>query len=80
MIGNINCLFGQSQGCMNVETVTLSPRALDGQDDDVWDKVGRAISNLQALECLRIGTSDHDATYDDDEVVLVPDWEIQAHI
>jgi hypothetical protein len=47
-----------------VEEVLLFPFAFDGQSDEVWDKVGQAIGNLQSLKRLHISALDG---FDDDE-------------
>jgi hypothetical protein len=36
------------------QDVLLLPSAFDGQDDDVCDKVGQVVGNLQSLERLLI--------------------------
>jgi hypothetical protein len=67
--------------------VHLCQHAFNGHGDDVWEKFGQGVGNLQALERLRITThyyDDEDDIYsdgddDDDEVVPpgpIPDWEI----
>jgi hypothetical protein len=73
--------------------VSLNPYSVDGQDDEIWFKVGQAIGNLQALYRLHISSrsdldegdysDDEDEDEDDNEVVLpvrIPDWELLARI
>jgi hypothetical protein len=48
----------------------------DGRDDEVWNKIGQAIGNLQALERLCIYSD-----YDEEAVVVpIPDCEVLARI
>jgi hypothetical protein len=75
-LDHIDCFVSQSEGNASVEYVMFYPCAYNGQNDDVWDKVGQAIGNLQALGKLRF--SNH--TFHEDEVVRIPDWEILARI
>jgi hypothetical protein len=79
IINHIDCFVSQSRGNESIEEVYLYPNAFYGQDDDLWDKVGIAIGNLQALERLRISTRDRTyADHHDDQVqvqvLTKPDW------
>jgi hypothetical protein len=54
ILNHIDCFVCQSRGNVSVAAVFLQPHAVsfDGYDDDVWQKLGQAIGNLQALERL----------------------------
>jgi hypothetical protein len=80
ILNHIDCFVSQSRGNESVNTVSLNPCAFDGRDDEVWDKVGRAIGNLQSLDEVSIRMSDRDADYDDDEAVPILEWETLARI
>jgi hypothetical protein len=83
ILNHIDCFVSQSRGNENVEEVCLCLHALfDGRDDDVWEIVGQAISNLQALEMLHIDTRADRADDDHDGRRVVPttSWEILARI
>jgi hypothetical protein len=54
ILNNIDCFVEYSEGNQSVQNVRFYPYSVDGQDDEVWDKVGQALGNLQALEDLRI--------------------------
>jgi hypothetical protein len=71
ILNHIDCFVSQSRGNESVEEMVLHPYALYGQGDEVWDKVGQAIGNLQALKALRISTdsNDDDDYYDNDNQV-----------
>jgi hypothetical protein len=78
ILSHIDCFVSQSRGNESVEEVYVHPYAsFDGHDDDVWEKFGQAIGNLQKLENLHIRTPDD---HDDDEVVAILNWEILARI
>jgi hypothetical protein len=77
ILNRIDCFVRQSQGNKSVVNVGLYPLSVDGHDDGVWDKVGQAIGNLQALEMLTIATYDHG---EDDEDLPVVNWGIVARI
>jgi hypothetical protein len=88
ILSHIDCFVSQSRGNESVERVSLYPYSVDGRNNAVWDKVGQAIGNLQALERLHISIRDdyHDGSDysdeddDEDENSLIPDWEIVARI
>jgi hypothetical protein len=91
ILNHVDCFVSQSRGNRFVEVVFLTPYpSFYGQDDGVWDKVGQAIGNLQALNTLRIVTLDRldddfysDEDDDDDNEGPpgpIPDWEIVAQI
>jgi hypothetical protein len=54
ILNHIDSVVRKSRGNKSVEEVHLDVSALVGQDDDVWDKVGQVIGNLQALGSLHI--------------------------
>jgi hypothetical protein len=70
ILNHIDCFVSQSRGNESVKKVVLDPYALYGQGDEVWDKVGQAIGNLQALKTLRISTDTTCYVADDEK----PDW------
>jgi hypothetical protein len=72
---HIDCFVSQSRGNESIEEVIFYPRTFNGHDDDLWNKLGQAVGNLQSLKRLRIQAPDYD-----DEVVQIPDWEILASI
>jgi hypothetical protein len=77
ILNHIDCFVSQSRGNEIVREVSLYPFSIVGQvpyfvghhDDDVWDKLGKAIGNLQALDTISISipydTSIYE--YDDDD-------------
>jgi hypothetical protein len=67
---HIDCFVSQSRGNANVRNLNLRPDAsFNGQGDDVWDKVGQIVGNLQSLETLHISTFDRTyGDHDDDQV------------
>jgi hypothetical protein len=77
ILNHIDCFVSESQGNESVEVMFLNPCELDSLDDEVWEKVGRAIGNLQAFRLLIIRTPGYIA---DDEVVPIAHWEILARI
>jgi hypothetical protein len=72
VLNNIDCFVRQSEGNKRVEKLTFYPCVVDGQGDEVWDKLGQAIGNLQGLKMLTIGNG-----YLDSPIL---DWEILARI
>jgi hypothetical protein len=66
ILNRIDCFVSQSRSNKNVKRVDLSPYVLDGQGDEVWDKIGHAIGNLQGLMTLFI--SDNRDDYEDENV------------
>jgi hypothetical protein len=69
-----DCFIRQSRGNESVEYLFLYPYAFNGHDDDICDKGGQAVGNLQALKTLCI-------PYHDNEVLPPPvRWEILARI
>jgi hypothetical protein len=84
MLNHIDCFVSQSRGNKIVQHVSVNA-SFDGYGDDVWEKVGQAIGNLQALETLHISNHDYDdeldSDEDDDEDEDSPiDWELVARI
>jgi hypothetical protein len=77
ILNHIDCFVSLSRGNKVVKFVYFQLHSLKSLDDEVWDKVGQAIGNLQALESLQI--SNH-KFHDDDEVVPIPDWDRLACI
>jgi hypothetical protein len=80
ILNHIDCFVSECRGNENIIVVELDPHAFYGRDDEVWDKVGQAVGELQALERLSISNP---MVYDDDgddQVVPIPDWEILASI
>jgi hypothetical protein len=72
IMNHIEHFVSHSRGNDSVTEMHLSPQDLYGHDDVVWDKLGQAVGNLQALERLCMCTPVY---YDDDEVVPIPEWE-----
>jgi hypothetical protein len=77
ILKHIDNFVSQSRGNESIGALYLWPHDINGHDDEVWDKVGQAIGNLQALERLHICNSHYP---DDDEEVPIPDWEKLALI
>jgi hypothetical protein len=65
ILNHIDCFVSQSLGNKIVHYVSVN--ALFNGHGDVWDKVGQAIGNLQALETLHICSYDHDDELDSDD-------------
>jgi hypothetical protein len=80
ILTHIDCFVGQSQGNERVKAVAIYPYLFHGQDDEVWDKVGQAVGNMQALKVLRITTRSYRDDGDDGEDSHNPDWEMLARI
>jgi hypothetical protein len=85
ILNHIDRFVSQSQGNKKVKHVSLLPNAFNNRDHDVWDKVGHAIGNLQALDRLYITSENYrDSTDEDDDSVVAPvpilEWEILARI
>jgi hypothetical protein len=78
ILNHIDYFVSKSRDNKKVEVVYLWPHDINGHDDEVWDKVGQAIGNLQALETLHICHSHYPD--DDDEEVHTPDWDALALI
>jgi hypothetical protein len=71
ILNNIDCFVSQSRDNESVEEVYLYPYEFNGNDDEVWDKVGQALGNLQALNGVYIYTH---------EDLPKPNWERLARI
>jgi hypothetical protein len=71
---HIDFFVSESRGNRRVENLYLNPYVLCGQDDEVWDKVGQTVGNLQALETLHISNRRVHDDDDDDQEVPTPDW------
>jgi hypothetical protein len=84
ILNHIDCFVSRSRGNESIKEVNLCPHMFNGHDDEVWDKFGHAIGNLQALERLSISSynyNDDDNNYVDEvEVMPIPDWERLARI
>jgi hypothetical protein len=83
---HIDCFVSQCLCNESVRKVTLFPHAFNGHGDDVWDRAGQAVGNLQSLKRLyidnrdRYGVSFDDEDEDDDKDLPILDWEILARI
>jgi hypothetical protein len=76
IMNHIDHFVSHSRGNDSVTDLHLYPQDFYGHDDVVWDKLGQAVGNLQALERLCICTPEY---HDDvDEAVPIPNWEILA--
>jgi hypothetical protein len=75
ILNHIDCFVSQSQGNKSITQVHLWPYAFNNRNFDVWDKVGRAIGNLQALDRLDITSENYrDSSDEDDDSVVAPAW------
>jgi hypothetical protein len=77
ILNHIGCFVSESRGNESVEELTLFPYTFYDQDDDVWDKVGQAIGNLQSLKTLHISHLDYqgdnpDEDQDENGVAVLP--------
>jgi hypothetical protein len=74
ILNHIDCFVSQSRGNARVEEVIFYPFLVYNQEDDVWDKLGEAIGNLQALKSL--GISSLYCSYFDEDCndQVEPDW------
>jgi hypothetical protein len=75
ILNHIDCFDRQARLNKIVKTVRFYGYSGDCQDNEVWEKVGQAIGNLQRLFRFDICT-----TNDDDEVLPISYWEILARI
>jgi hypothetical protein len=89
ILNHIDCFVSQSLGNKKVKHVHFNLHAslFNGHDDDVLNKVGQAVGNLQALKALHICSHNYDDEVDsdeddEDEDADSPsiDWEIIARI
>jgi hypothetical protein len=88
ILEHTDCFVSQCRVNVSVEQVFWCPHAFVGLDDDIWDKIGQAIGNLQSLEKLHISTYDFqsDSSDEDEDAVAevppvpIPDWEMLARI
>jgi hypothetical protein len=79
ILNDIDCFVSESRGNESVEDVIFYPHTFNDQDDDLWDKLGQALGNLQALESLCITNENYDGDHDDPPVHS--DWrELAARI
>jgi hypothetical protein len=72
-----DCFVGYSRGNQSVEEFHFYPNSVEGQGEEVLDKVGQAIGNLQVLRKLSISVRNCHEDYEDS---TNPDWEILAPI
>jgi hypothetical protein len=81
ILNHIDCFVSASRGNKSVKVLDLYPKTFYGQDEHVWDKLGQAFGNLQALERICIASHNyyHDDD-DDDKVAPIRGWEIIARI
>jgi hypothetical protein len=82
---NVDCFVRKCRSNKSLDELSLNPYALSGYDDSdnvIWDKIGRAIGNLQALDRILISTDyyQEDDDNEDDDDVPVPDWGLVARI
>jgi hypothetical protein len=66
ILNHIDCFVSETRGNESVAILALNMYSVCGNDDEVWDKVGQAVGNLQSLE--RLSISNHrfdDYNYDD---------------
>jgi hypothetical protein len=75
ILNHVDCFVSQSRDNISIEKVVLCPYSVNAQDYEVWDKLGRAVSNLKALKKVCIGKY-----YTEDEDLCIVDWEIVARI
>jgi hypothetical protein len=82
ILNHIDSFISQSRDDVYVQKVFWwSPASFTDQDDDVWDKVGQAIGNLQALKAFKIAPLKRDySDDDDDDDEVIHDWEILARV
>jgi hypothetical protein len=67
ILNHIDCFVSQSRGNESIQEVKLAPYVFNGHDYDIWDKVGQAVGNLQALQKLSIYTPNYGYFVDEDE-------------
>jgi hypothetical protein len=75
ILNHIDCFNRQARLNESIKTVHFYRYSGDCQDNEVWDKLGQAIGNLQALEKLYIRTN-----YDENGDLSTSAWEILACI
>jgi hypothetical protein len=75
ILDHIDCFNRQARLNESIKVVLLYGYSGDDQDDEVWDKFGQAIGNLQALDKLRICTN-----YDENGDLSTSAWEIMGRI
>jgi hypothetical protein len=80
ILNHIDYFVNESRSNERVKEVYLSPYLLVGQDIELWDKVGQAVGNLQALSWIHISTHNYEYHCDGNEEVPITDWEILARI
>jgi hypothetical protein len=75
ILDHIDCFDREARLDESIKDVCFYGYSGDDQDDEIWDKLGQAIGNLQALEKLLICIS-----YDEDADLSTSDWEILGRI
>ena len=74
ILSHIDCFVRLSRANKSVENVRIYPYDLEQYSDEVLDRVGQAVGNLQALEELKI--SNHNSHNNHEESGFpIPDWE-----
>jgi hypothetical protein len=71
LVNHVDCFVSQSRGNDSIQDLFMHP-PYNGHDDDVWEKLGQAVGNLQTLQTLLISTRAYQGP--------IPGWDILAHI
>lgn len=66
-IERLDCFDKHARLHESIQEVRFCGYSGDAQDDEVWEKLGKAIGNLKALKTLSISTFDHEDDGDEDE-------------
>jgi hypothetical protein len=75
ILNHIDCFVSQRRRNPSVQVLHLHSHAFNGHNDEVWDELGQAVGNLQALEELQIFTPDSDV-----HETHSPNWEILGRL
>jgi hypothetical protein len=79
ILNHIDYFVSQSRGNETIQRVCLPPDVLlVSQDIELWDKLGQALGNLQALERFHLDAYDYDGN--DEKDLPIPHWEILTRI
>jgi hypothetical protein len=75
-----DCFVSQSQCNESIEEVVLYSCLFADEDNEIWDKIGQAIGNLQALKVIHSFPTEAFSHGVEGDPEILPDWERLARI